>query len=99
LQSGQKTALFTTALRHLTYNAAGKLVTDADIMLQNAVVQVKSGTSAQGLLRQLQASESATGLPSVGYAPNLPLNSIKTLSSQGGLVTGDKALLLQILKP
>ncbi len=80
-------------------NAAGNLVTDADILLQNSVLQVKSGGSAQGLLRQLQRSEGATGLPSIGFGPNLPPNSLRTLSQQGGLVTGDENLLLQVIKP
>jgi len=80
-------------------NAAGNLVTDADILLQNSVLQVKSGGSAQGLLRQLQRSEAATGLPSIGFGPNLPANSLRTLSQQGGLVTGNENLLLQVIKP
>jgi len=79
-------------------NAAGNLVTDADILLQNSVLQVKSGGSAQGLLRQLQRSEAATGLPSIGFGPNLPANSLRTLSQQGGLVTGNENLLLQVIK-
>jgi hypothetical protein len=73
--------------------------TDADILLQNAVLQVKSGGSAQGLLLQLQKSEAATGLPSIGFGPNLPAGSLRALSQQGGLVTGDKNLLLQLIKP
>ena len=73
--------------------------TDADILLQNAVIQVKSGGSAQGLLLQLQKSEAATGLPSIGFGPNLPANSLRTLSQQGGLVTADRNLLLQVVKP
>jgi hypothetical protein len=81
------------------YDASGKLVTDADILLQNSVIQVKSGQSAQGLLGQLQRSESATGLPAIGFGPNLPASSIRTLSLQGGMVTGDEALLLELIKP
>jgi len=80
-------------------DAAGNLLTDADILLKNAVIQVKSGGSAQGLLRQLQRSEAATGLPSVGFAPNLPANSLRALSQQGGLVTGNQTLLLQVVQP
>ncbi|MBF0503106.1 MAG: hypothetical protein HQM09_23470 [Candidatus Riflebacteria bacterium] len=80
-------------------DAAGNLLTDADILLQNAVIQVKSGGSAQGLLRQLNNSEAVTGLPSIGFAPNLPGNSLRSLSQQGGLVTADESLLLQLIKP
>ena len=41
----------------------------------------------------------ATGLPSIGFGPNLPANSLRTLSQQGGLVTGNENLLLQVIKP
>lgn len=81
------------------YDAGGNLLTDADILLKNSVIQVKSGASAQGMLRQLQRSEAATGLPSIGFGPNLPGNSLRALSQQGGLVTGDENLLLQVVKP
>jgi len=66
--------------------------TDADILLQNAVIQVKSGGGAQGLLLQLQKSEAATGLPALGFGPNLPGNSLRALSGQGAMVTGDEQL-------
>jgi hypothetical protein len=79
--------------------SSGELLTDADILLQNAVIQVKSGKSAQGLLLQLQKSEAATGLPSIGFGPNLPPGSLRALSSQGGLVTNDEALLLELIRP
>ena len=51
-------------------NAAGQLVTDADILLQNAVIQVKSG-GGKGLTSQLIRTEQATGLPTIGYGPTL----------------------------
>jgi hypothetical protein len=73
--------------------------TDADILLQNSVIQVKSGGSAQGLLLQLQKSEAATGLPSIGFGPNLPAGSLQALTGQGGLVTKDRKFLLQLIKP
>jgi RHS repeat-associated protein len=79
--------------------ASGELLTDADILLQNAVIQVKSGKSAQGLLLQLQKSEGATGLPSIGFGPNLPPGSLRALSAQGGLVTSDEAVLLEVIRP
>lgn len=81
------------------FNAAGKQVTDADILLSDAVIQVKSGQGVQGLLRQLQTSESVTGLPAMGFAPKLPGNSLRTLTQQGELVTGDESLLLELVKP
>lgn len=81
------------------YDATGKLITDADIMTANAVIQVKSGNSAQGILRQLQRSEAATGLVPIGYGPKFKPNTLRTLSQQGGLVTNDKQLLLEVIKP
>jgi RHS repeat-associated protein len=80
-------------------DAAGQLLTDVDIWTKNAVIQVKSGKSAQNILKQLQKSEAVTGLPAVGYAPNLPRNSLRTLSEQGALVTNDREVLLEIIKP
>jgi hypothetical protein len=50
--------------------AAGQLVTDADILLQNAVIQVKSG-GGKGMTSQLGRTEKATGLPTIGYGPTL----------------------------
>lgn len=79
--------------------ASGAMLTDADILLENAVIQVKSGRSAQGLLLQLQRSEAARGLASIGFGPNLPGGSLRALSAQGGLVTGDEALLLEVIRP
>jgi RHS repeat-associated protein len=80
-------------------DATGKVVTDADILLDNGVIQVKSGTHASRLSIQLQRSEAATGLPAIGYGPNLPGGTLRALSRQGGLVTGDKTLLLEVVKP
>ena len=82
------------------YDATGtKLLTDADILLQNAVIQVKSGTKTGGLLYQLEISEATTGLPSIGYAPNLSPNAIKYLSTMGALVTTDIYTFLGVIKP
>jgi len=81
------------------YDAPGKLVGDADILLKNAVIQVKSGPTASGILGQLQVSEQVSGLPALGFGPNFTPVVMRTLTSQGALVTTDKSLLLQVVKP
>ena len=87
------------AVNEPLFDATGRMVTDADILLKNAVIQVKSGTRAAGILGQLVDSEAATGLPSIGYGPKFSGATIRTLSQQGGLVTSDKALLLELIRP
>jgi len=79
-------------------NAAGELVTDADILLQNAAIQVKSG-GGKGLAAQLVRTEEATGLPTIGYGPTLKPSVVKNIQNSGGLVTKDEALLLEVVKP
>ncbi len=79
-------------------NTAGRLVTDGDIVLQNAIIQVKSGSGA-GLTSQLLRTEAATGMPAIGYGPNLGGSVVKGIQATGGLVTRDKALLIQVVAP
>jgi hypothetical protein len=79
-------------------NAAGQLVTDADILLQNAVIQVKSG-GGKGMTSQLVRTEQATGLPTIGYGPTLKPSVVNGINKGGGLVTTDEALLIEVVKP
>ncbi|HEX2873267.1 MAG TPA: RHS repeat-associated core domain-containing protein, partial [Polyangiaceae bacterium] len=79
-------------------NAAGQLVTDADILLQNAVIQVKSG-SGKGLTTQLLNTQGATNLPVIGYGPDLGGSVVKGIQANGGLVTRDQDLLIQLVAP
>ena len=72
---------------------------DVDILLKNAALQVKSGPRAARILSQLAKSEAATGLPSIGYGPTFSSATLRALSQQGGLVTSDKALLLELIRP
>ena len=81
------------------YDSAGLQLGDHDILLNNAVIQVKSGQNAGGLFEQLQASEAATGLPSIGYAPNMTQNAISAVTARGGLVTSDITTLLRLVMP
>ena len=79
-------------------NAAGRLVTDADIQLQNAIIQVKSG-GGKGLTGQLLRTEQATGMPTIGYGPTLKPSVVRSINQAGGLVTTDKGLLIEVVKP
>jgi hypothetical protein len=79
-------------------NLAGQLVTDADILLRNAVVQVKSG-SGTGLTSQLVRTQSVTSLPVIGYGPTLGGALVRGIQRAGGLVTRDRQLLIRIVVP
>jgi len=74
-------------------DAAGKLVTDADILLKNGVVQVKSG-GGKGLTSQLERTEKATGLPTIGYGPDLKPSVLK-----GCTATNCERTLIEVIKP
>jgi hypothetical protein len=80
------------------YDAAGTLVTDADILLENAVIQVKSG-AGKGLTSQLAATQRATSLPVIGYGPKLGGSVVQGIQRAGGLVTRDAELLIQVVAP
>jgi len=79
-------------------NAAGRVVTDADILLQNAVIQVKSG-AGKGLTTQLLNTQAATNLPVIGYGPQLGGSVFRGIQANGGLVTRDAQLLIDIVAP
>jgi hypothetical protein len=80
------------------YNAAGQLVTDADILLENSVIQVKSGSGA-GLTSQLARTQSVTDLPVIGYGPNLGMHVVRGIQRAGGLITRDIQLLIDVVAP
>lgn len=79
-------------------SSAGKLVTDADIQLQNAIIQVKSG-GGKGLTSQLLRTDQATGVPVIGYGPTLKPSVVRSINQSGGLVTTDRGLLIEVVKP
>lgn len=58
------------------YTPKGRLVTDADILLQEPIVQVKGGT-AKRLERQIVNTEAATGFPTLGYSPDAGKHVLK----------------------
>lgn len=79
-------------------DTAGQLVTDADIQLQNAIIQVKSG-GGKGLTSQVLRTEQATGMPTIGYGPSLKPSVVRSIEQAGGLVTRDKGLLIDVVRP
>lgn len=74
-------------------DASGRLVNDADTLLKNAVIQVKSG-GGKGLTSQVQRTEQATGLPTIGYGPDLKPSIIKGCTATTCLQT-----LIDVVKP
>ena len=77
---------------------AGNLVTDADILLKNAIIQVKGGAGT-GLGGQILRTEAATDLPVIGYGPDLGYWVVRGIQQSGGLVTRDAGLLIQVVAP
>jgi hypothetical protein len=80
------------------FDAAGKLVTDADILLKNAILQIKSG-GGKKLANQVLRTESVTDLPVIAFGPTLKGSVVKQLQKQGSLVTRSLKDLLEIIAP
>lgn len=75
----------------------GQAITDADILLTNGIVQVKSG-STSGLLGQVQKSVSL-GLGTVyAYAPRMTSSLEKQIISAGGVPVTTENALVQAVK-
>jgi RHS repeat-associated protein len=74
-------------------DSAGRLITEVDILLRNAAIQVKSG-GGKGLTSQLARTEQATGLPAIGYGPNLKPSILQSCTA----TTCEKALI-EVVKP
>ncbi len=79
-------------------DVAGRLITDADILLRNAIIQVKSG-AGKGLTRQILNTEAATRVPVIGYGPHLGVNVVRSIQAAGALVTRDVQLLIKLVAP
>jgi hypothetical protein len=80
------------------YNDVGKLVTDADILLQNAIIQVKTG-GGKSLANQLFRTQQVTDLPVLGYGPTLKGSVVTQVQREGGYVTTNVSTLLEVIKP
>lgn len=74
------------------------LITEIDILLNNAAIQVKAGPGG-GLNSQMLRTENVTGLPVIGYGPKLGKFSYREVQSRGGLVTRDQAELIRVIAP
>ena len=79
--------------------ANGTLASDADITLQNGIVEVKSGFGAGGLVQQQLNQEASSGLPVVAYTPVLRGGAFRQFSADGAYLTMDMNLLLDVIKP
>ena len=71
----------------------GRLITDADILLQNRIIQVKSG-GHKGLTSQLLRTENASSLPTIGYGPDLKPSILRSC-----IATSCEKTLLEVIKP
>ena len=80
------------------FDSAGKEITDIDILLKNAGIQVKEGPGT-GITRQALLTERLTGLPSIAYGPDLGLHVGRNMTKQGILVVRDRQLLIDLVKP
>ena len=76
----------------------GGRATDADILLKNAILQVKSGR-AKRLPGQLKRTEAVTDLPVIGFAPDIRRGALREIGRQGRLATNDLELLFEVIKP
>ena len=79
-------------------DAAGKVIGEHDILLKNASIQVKSG-GGKGLAKQMNDTAANTGILTIGYGPHLKRSVVENIGSQGGLVTRDLNLLLDVVAP
>jgi hypothetical protein len=73
----------------------GQLVTDADIQLQNAIIQGKSG-GGRGLTSLVSRTEQAMGIPTIGYGRTLKPIVLISINQAGGLVTTCRRLLIEL---
>ncbi len=70
---------------------AGRAI-EFDIVLRNAVIEVKGGAHPKGLYKQILDRMNAQSLPVVGYGPKLPDGLIRKINNTGGLATVRKGL-------
>ena len=72
--------------------------TEFDIETKNAVIEVKSG-GGKGLAGDLLKKQRHTDKPVIGYGPNLKPSVIAQAEKDGHLVTTDRELLLEVIRP
>lgn len=94
-------AAYPQHVRHIgleVYDSAGLPITDLDIVLRNSVIQVKDGAGT-GLITQLRRTEQLTSLPAIGWGPTLKPSIVAPIRREGYLVTTDRGLLIETVKP
>ena len=80
------------------FGSDGNPLTDFDLVLRNAVLQIKSG-GGKGLVGQILMSEGLTDLPVIGYGPDLKGSVMRNALGKGCLVTKDLKTLLDVVAP
>jgi len=84
-------------VNQIAYRADGTILTDYDIVLDNMIIQVKSG-GAKGLTKQLIASSQSSGKIAIGYAPDIKPSVFKEATRNGYNVFTDLESLLEYIK-
>jgi hypothetical protein len=78
----------------------GNTVTDFDILLRNAVVEVK-GRHGKGTAAQVRnrIGPAAHPLPVIVYGPNMSRHALKSILDDGNLATDDLEVLIDLIRP
>ena len=76
----------------------GNVAAEFDIETQNSVIQVKSG-GGKGLAKQIQRTQMVTDKPVIGYGPNLKPSVVRQIQREGNLVTKERDVLLDVIRP
>jgi hypothetical protein len=78
---------------------AGRQITEVDILLRNAAIQVKSG-GGTGATRQVMATIGVTELPTIAYGPDLGIHVMRSINGlPSGMATRDRNLLIELVRP
>ena len=84
-------------VNQIVYRADGTILTDYDIVLDNMIIQVKSG-GGKGLTKQLIASAQSSGKTAVGYVPDIKPSVYKEATRNGYNVFTDLESLIEYIK-
>ncbi|MGL4108488.1 hypothetical protein [Clostridium sp. LP20] len=77
--------------------ADGKIKTDFDIELDNAILQVKEG-GGKGMVSQLERTAKTTNKTVIGYGPDLKGSIVKGANAKGFEVFRSELELIEYLK-
>ncbi len=76
----------------------GSPLTDYDVLLKNAVIQVRSN-NGKGLASQIARTMTSTELPVIGYSPRLGPFAARSIEQVGGLATNSLDELVAVVAP